>query len=209
VFATWDQLIAPHGPEGPQFDRWRGRLLEGLRSNDHDTVARAIARVGEDILGLTAVAPQATAGEEDANWKLVGPRRVLAFEVKLAPQVQRVVNDDIEQAEGAVRALEAAHGVPARGLLVTPHRACEPTAAQRLDRVRLIERSVLVAEIERLVDVMRDYRRGWSTDAGARADRRTAVAGQVPPLDWLWRATELVPEWVETATIERAQGERV
>jgi hypothetical protein len=204
VFATWDQLIARHGPEGPQFDRWRGRLLDDLRSNDHDTVARAIATVGKDILGLTAVAPQATAGEEDANWELVGPRRMLAFEVKLAPQAQRVVNDDIEQAEGAVRALEAARGVPARGLLVTPYRACDETAAQRLERVRLIERSVLVAEVERLLDVIREYRRGWNDDAGVRADRRTAVAGQVPPLDWLWRATELVPDWIDSAAIARA-----
>jgi hypothetical protein len=92
-----------------------------------------------------------------------------------------------------VRALETARGVAARGLLVTPHRACEETAAQRLERVRLIERSVLVAEVERLLEVIREYRRGWNDDAGVRADGRTAVADQVPPLDWLWRATELVP----------------
>jgi hypothetical protein len=53
------------------------------------------------------------------------------------------VNDDVEQAEGAVRALEAARGAPARGLLVTPHRACADSAAARLERVRLIERGVL------------------------------------------------------------------
>jgi hypothetical protein len=59
---------------------------------------------------------------------------MLAFEVKMAPQAQRIVNDDIEQAEGAVPALETARGVTARGLLVPPYRACEETAAQRAGR---------------------------------------------------------------------------
>jgi hypothetical protein len=208
VFAAWDQLLARHGAEGPRFDRWRGQLLDDLRSDDHDTVARALAAVGKDMVGLPAFARQATAGEEDAYWELVGPRRTLAFEVKLAPQTQRVVNDDVEQAEGAVRALEASRGAPARGLLVTPHRACDDTAAARLERVRLIERGVLVAEIERLLSVIREYRRGWDDDAGVRAEHRAAVAGLVPPLDWLWRASELAEQWVETETIERV-GQRV
>jgi hypothetical protein len=210
VFATWDQLLSRHGAEGPRFDRWRGQLLDDLRSDHHDTVARALAAVGKDVLGLSALARQPTAGEEDAYWELAGPRRTLAFEVKLAPRARRVVNDDVQQAEGAVRALEAARGVPARGLLVTPYRACDETAAARLDRVRLIERGVLVAEIERLLAVIREYRRGWSDDAGVRAERRAAVADLVPPLDWLWRTTELDEPWVEATTIERtAQPEHV
>jgi hypothetical protein len=179
-------------------------LLDDLRSHDHDTVARALAVVGKDILGLPAVARQATAGEEDAHWELVGPRRTLAFEVKLAPQAHRVVNDDVEQAEGAVRALATERGVPARGLLVTPYDQCDETAAARLDRVRLIQRNVVVAEIERLLAVMREYRRGWNDDAAVRAERRNVVADRVPPPDWLDRATEVSDRWVNAAMINRA-----
>ncbi|HEY1776478.1 MAG TPA: helicase C-terminal domain-containing protein [Solirubrobacteraceae bacterium] len=208
LFATWDQLIARHGAEGPRLDRWRGQLLDDLRSSDHDTVSHAIATVGRDLLGLAGGNRQPTAGEEDALWELTAPRRTLAFEVKLAPQARRVVNDDVEQAEGAARALEAERGVAARGLLVIPYRACDQTAAARLERVRLIERDVFVAEIERLVAILREYRRGWNEDAGVRAERRTAVAGQLPPPDWLWRAAEASEQWVEEETIARAARRR-
>jgi hypothetical protein len=204
IFAAWDRLLARHGAEGPRFDRWRGELLDDLRSNNHDTIARALAAVGRDVLGLAAGARQATAGEEDAYWELPGPRRTLAFEVKLAPQAQRVVNEDVEQAEGAVRALATDRGVPARGLLVTPHQDCEETAAARLERVRLIERSVVVAEIERLLALVREYRRGWNDDAAVRTQRRAAVADHVPTPDWLYRATELSERWVDTETMARA-----
>lgn len=201
LFAAWDQLIARHGSDGPQFDRWRSRLLDDLRSDDHDTVARAIATAGRDLLGLSADARQPTAGEEDAYWDLVGPRRTLAFEVKLAPQSRRVVNDDVEQAEGAARALETDRGAQARGLLVTPHRDCGESAAARLDRVRLIERRVLVHEVDRVLGVLREYRRGWNDDANVRAERRAAVSDDVPPTDWLYRATELVDQWVDAEAI--------
>jgi hypothetical protein len=50
--------------------------------------------------------------------------------------------------------------------------------------------------------VIREYRRGWDDDAGVRAERRAAVAGLVPPLDWLWQASELAEHWVETAALE-------
>jgi hypothetical protein len=207
VFAAWDQLLVRHGAEGPQFDRWRGRLLDELRSDDHDTVARAIADVGKQLLGLSAVARQATGGEEDAYWELVDPRRTLAFEVKLAPKSRRVVNDDVEQAEGATRALETALGVSARCLLVTPYHECDQTAAARLERVRLLQRGVLVAEVERLLSVLREYRRGWTDDAAVRVARRDAVGGMVPPRDWLWNASELAEQWVELEAIERS-GQR-
>lgn len=198
LFAAWDQLIARHGAQGPRFDRWAGGLLNDLRSDDHDAVARAVAKVGTEVLGLSAGAPQATAGEEDAYWDLADPRRTLAFEVKLAPQTQRVVNDDVEQAEGSARALESSRGVPARGLLITPHRACDETATARLERVRLIERDVFVGEVERLLGLMRDYRRGWSDDAEARAASREAVASVVPSRGWLYDATAATDDWVET-----------
>ena len=95
--------------------------MDDLRGDSHDAVARAVATVGTTLLGLPADARQATSGEEDAYWELSSPRRVLSFEVKLAPKVQRVVNHDVEQAEGATRALGAEREVPARGLLITPH----------------------------------------------------------------------------------------
>jgi hypothetical protein len=205
TFAAWDQLLARLGADGPRFDRWRGQLLNDLRSGHHDTIARALATFGKDILGLPAAARNATAGEEDAYWELARPRRTLAFEVKLAPHAQRVVNDDVEQAEGAVRALENDRGVPARGLLVTPYRACDETAAARLDRVRLIERGALVAEIDAVLGVLRQYRRGWNDDAIVRAERRAAVAGLVPTADWLWRASERAEEWVEGEVLERSR----
>ena len=204
LFAAWDQLIVRHGPEGPSFDRWSGTLLEELRSSNHDAVARALAAVGNEVLGVAAVARQPTTGEEDANWELPGPRRTLAFEVKLAPQAQRIINADVQQAEGAVRALETERGNTARGLLLTPYRACEESAAARLERVRLIERDVLIAEVERLLSVLRDYRRGWSSNAVARAERRRAVAGALPPVDWLWRALERSDHWVEAETLSQA-----
>jgi hypothetical protein len=136
LFAAWDKLMDRYGTAGPQFDRWTKRLLSDLRSSDHDTVARAIARVGSDLLGLSSAAPQATSGEEDAFWELISPRRTLTYEVKLAPKVQVMVNEDVEQAEGATKAAEVERENEARGVLVTPHEEIEETAAARLDRVR-------------------------------------------------------------------------
>jgi O6-methylguanine-DNA--protein-cysteine methyltransferase len=204
LFAGWDRLIDRHGPDGPQFDRWSARLVGDLRSADHDAVARAIAEVGVELLGLAAAAPAATAGEEDAYWELVAPRRTLTFEVKLAPEAQRVVNDDVEQAEGAAPAAEAARGNGARGVLITPHASVDETAAARLERVRLLKRELFVAEVERLLAVVVDYRRGWSADAATRAARRAAVAADVPAVDWLWQAVERSETWIEQASLELA-----
>jgi hypothetical protein len=66
----------------------------------------------------------------------------------------------------------------------------------RLDRVRLIERGVLVAEIERLLSIIREYRRGWNDDADVHNERRSAVAGLVPAPDWLSRR----PIWLTTGS---------
>jgi hypothetical protein len=203
--AAWDRLIDRHGVQGPRFDRWSGTLLEDLRSNEHDTVARAIARVGSDVIGLAAAAPKATGGEEDAHWELQSPPRTLAFEVKLAPEAQRVVNDDVEQAEGAVRALQGARLHPVRGLIVTPYRDAEQTAIARLDRVRMIERTLLVEEVDRILALVREYRRGWSDDAGARAARRRAVEAELPAVDWIYVAAERSNDWIERETLQRAR----
>jgi hypothetical protein len=153
---------------------------------------------------MPAKAPRATAGEHDADWELPDPHRILAFEVKLAPTVQRVVNDDVEQAEGAVRALENQRSRPVRGLLVTPWNHADQSALDRLDRVRLLRRDLLVEEVERLIVPLHEYRRGWSEDAGVRAERCRDVEGQLPELDWLWRALERVEAWVERSDLDGA-----
>ncbi len=205
LFDAWDQIIARYGPSGPRFDRWADALLGDLRSNDHDTVARAIARLGSELLGLPAEVPKATSGEHDAHWELLGPHRILTFEVKLAPGAQRVVNDDVEQAEGAVHALENQRSRPVRGLLVTPWSEAEPTAVDRLDKVRLLQLAVLIEEVERLLGLLREYRRGWSEeDAGARSERRGAVQDQLPELDWFWKALESAEAWVQRDDLGRA-----
>jgi hypothetical protein len=204
LFGAWDQIIARYGPSGPRFDRWANAVLEDLRSDDHDRVARAIARVGSELLGLPAEAPKATSGEHDAHWELLGPHRILTFEVKLAPGAQRVVNDDVEQAEGAVRALESQRSRPVRGLLVTPWSEAEPTAMDRLDKVRLVQLAILVEEVERLLGLLREYRRGWSEeDAGARSERRRAVQDHLPEVDWFWKALG-AEAWVQREDLGRA-----
>ena len=154
---------------------------------------------------------QATSGEEDAHWELPSPRRVLSFEVKLAPKVQRVTNDDIEQAEGATRALGAERDVPARGLLITPHDDDRQTAEARLDLVRVLNRDVLAEQADRLLDLLDDYRHGWSDDAMGRAGRRRAVEASLPALDWLWQAAMRSSVWVGPTALSdawRAQAPR-
>jgi RAD3-like DEAD/DEAH box helicase len=202
LFVAWDRLIDRHGAQGPRFDRWSAQLLEDLRSPDHDRVVRGVVQVGGDLLGLAAEARKATSGEEDASWQLAGPNRTLAFEVKLAPTTRRVVNDDVEQAEGAARALESDRGHGVRGLLVTPHDTVDPTAEARLERVRLLKREVFVQQVEQLLALAREYRRGWTDDAATRAARRNVVEADLPAVDWLWQAIEGSSVWVESATLK-------
>jgi hypothetical protein len=204
LFNAWDELITRYGAGGPRFERWAATLLDALRSSNHDAVAQAIARAGSEVLGFPAKAPKATSGEHDAHWELPDPHRILAFEVKLAPTSQRVVNEDVEQAEGAVRALENQRSRPARGLLVTPWNQADQTALDRLDRVRLLRRDLLAEDAERLIGLLYEYRRGWSEDAGVRAERRRDIEGQLPRLDWFWRALERVEVWVERSDLDRA-----
>ncbi len=208
LFLSWDSLIDRSGAQGPQFEKWAAALISSLRAADHDQVARAIADVGRDLLGLSAAARQATAGEEDVYWDFIGPRRTLAFEIKLAPVARRIVNDDVEQAEGAARALETTRGHRARGLLITPHDAIDSAAEARLERVRLLGREVLVQQAERLIEILREYRRGWSDDAATRTARRAAVESDLPVIDWLWRAIEGSPVWVEGSTLDEAWRSR-
>lgn len=204
LFAAWDRLIDRLGSQGPRFEQWADELMDDLRGDSHDAVARAVATVGTTLLALPADARQATSGEEDAYWELSSPRRVLSFEVKLAPKVQRVVNHDIEQAEGATQALGVERKVPARGLLITPHDDIDETAEARLDKVRVLNREVFAEQVDRLLDLLYDYRHGWSDDAGTRAARRKAVEPSLPPLDWLWKAAKRSSVWVEPVALRNA-----
>jgi hypothetical protein len=204
LFAAWDRLMDRHGTGGPQFDRWADRLLSNLTSSDHDTVANAIADVGADLLGAVAGAPQATHGEEDAYWELVSPRRTLAFEVKMAPKVKVIVNDDVEQAEGAVRAAEVHRGHSARGILITPHPSIEETAAARLERVSLMTVATFVEQVEKLLTVLRIYRREWAADSAARSKAREAALVELPPVGWIWEALSDSDDWIEPVALNIA-----
>ncbi len=204
LFSAWDRLMDRHGAAGPKFDRWTERLRGNIRSSDHDTVARAIAEVGADLLGLSARAPQAVSGEEDACWELVGPRRVLAFEVKMAPRSKCVVNADVEQAEGAVRAAEADRDRKARGILITPYMEVDETAAARLERVRLLTVDVFAEQVEKLLGLLRSYRRDWGVDAAARARARENALAQLPPIDWIWRASLDEEAWIRREGLDEA-----
>jgi hypothetical protein len=206
LFVAWDALISRFGASGPRFERWAATILDDLRSTHHDTIARAIARFGSEVLALGTAAPVATSGEHDAEWELTGPHRILTFEVKLAPTARRTVNDDVEQAEGATRAVEASRGKPARGLLVTPWAEADETAMRRLDRVRLINRDTLVAEAQMVMALLHEYRRGWDEAVGNRSERRRAVEAQVPALDWLWQAHGRAVEWVRPGDLEATRN---
>ena len=208
LFMAWDRLMDRYGTGGPRFDRWAGRLLGDLRSADHDTVARAIAQAGADLLGLGSGAPKATSGEEDAYWELAGPRRLLTFEVKLAPKTDSVINDDVEQAEGAARAAEADRGYEARGLLVTPHGKVEGTAVARLERVRLLKIDVFEEQLEKILAILRGYRREWGDDAADRARARDVAVSDLPPLDWFWRALVDADDWVDDALLDQVWAGR-
>ena len=201
VFQAWDRLVSRLGANGPRFDRWCDGFLADLQSDNHDVVASTIARVGEELLGLPSEAPQATSGEHDAHWDLANSRRTLAFEVKLAPQRRSIVISDVQQAEGAARAIETGRHRSCRILIVTPHSDAEDEALERLERGCLIETSTLVGEVRRLLDLLRGYRRGWTNDAAIRSQRRMAVQGDLPPRDWLWRAMERAGYWVTSADI--------
>jgi hypothetical protein len=205
LFTAWDGLLRTYGATGPRLERWAKALVTETQADDHDTVARSIAKVGRHLLGLASEAPQATAGEHDAAWELPQPPRTLTFEVKLAPTTKKVVNSDVEQAEGATRSVATRTGRSALGLLLTPWREADATAVQRLDRVRLICRDDFVAEVEYLVGLLKEYRRGWEDESATRAARRGAVEDRVPVLDWLWRAASTGAAWVTAADMAKAR----
>ncbi len=206
LFGAWDEIMTRLGTAGPRFDQWSGALFAELESEDHDVVARAIARVGSEVLGLAASAPKPISGEHDAHWELLQPHRILAFEVKMAPIARRIVNDDVEQAEGAVRAVESRRSRPARGLLVTPWASADQSAVDRLDRVRLIQRSVLADEISRWIGLLREYRSGWSDEATRRVQSRNRVEPRLPDMDWLWTACDGTGSWIQAPGVAKGVG---
>jgi Helicase C-terminal domain len=208
LFAAWDRIIDRLGTQGPRLDRWFEALMKDLRSETHDRVASGVAQVGAELLGLSASARQAVKGEEDAYWDFSSPRRILAFEVKLAPTSRKVTNDDVEQAEGAAKALATHHQCPVRGILISPHSAVDETAVARLERIRLIHRDLFIEQVNKLVAPFREYRRGWGTDSLARAARRSAVQSDLPAPDWLWKTLEATTVWVEAAELDKAWRSR-
>ena len=66
------------------------------------------------------------------------------------------------------------------------------------------EREIFIAQVERLLAVMREYRRGWNDDAATRAERRRAVSPDLPPVDWIWEAIERSSAWIEQTTLDQA-----
>ena len=169
-------------------------ILQDLDGSSHDSVIGGLAELGR-LLGLGVQVPKAKQGEHDLQWELSNPGRRLVFEVKLAPRANCTAIKDVNQAEGAVRAVEAAPGVtPVRGLLVTPHEAIEPEAAARLERVRLVRLTDLRAFAQQLLDLLARYADGWSEDARARERARKLVEGQLPDLEAALEAQEEIRE---------------
>ena len=167
LFTAWDGLIDRHGTQGPRFERWATELLGHLRSPDHDAVARAIATVGAMLLGLPADARQATSGEEDAYGS--SPRHAGSCPSRSRwPRSRAGLSIRTSNKPKAPRALESERGYGARGVLITPHHAADQTAESRLDRVRLMDRDLFVEQVDRLLSILREYRRGWSDDAATR-----------------------------------------
>ena len=202
LFASLDALLDRR--RGAQLERWRAALLSDLGGQSHDGVARAIDELGR-LLGLTTELPKAKQGEHDALWELSGPRRRLVFEVKLAPQAKSTSIKDVNQAEGATRAVEAtSDGIAIRGLLVTPHEKMESNAAARLDRVRLLYLGDLYSFASELLRLLGVYADGWSEDAKAREERRNAVEPELPDVETLWKRRKVTTSrWVALSRKER------
>lgn len=185
LFSTWDRLISRLGAEGPGFDRWCAKLHDEIVGGTHDQVARAVQRFGSDVLGLAASVPKPTSGEHDVHWEFARPHRYVAFEVKLAPESKRVVNSDVNQAEGAVRALAERSGLDVVGVLLSPWEGADKSAIDRLERVRLLNTEVMAAYVDGVLAVVREYRRGWARESGVRSARRDAVRARLPKTDRL------------------------
>ncbi len=204
IFARWDALLDRR--RGVELERHSASILKDLDGSSHDRVIRGLAELG-GLLGVGVQVPKAKQGEHDLQWELSNPGRRLVFEVKLAPKAKYTAIKDVNQAEGAVRAVEAASGAtPVRGLLVTPHESIAPEAAARIERVRLVRLVDLQDFAKQLLDMLALYADGWSEDARARERARKLVEGQLPDLELLWKRKK-TPErspWV--AHSRRALG---
>lgn len=200
LYTAWDTLIARLGAEGPSFDRWCTRLRRDLSEGTHDEVAIAVARVGSELLGLSSHTPRATAGEHDADWEYGAPHRVIAFEVKLAPDARRVVIGDIDQAEGAVRAAAEQTGADVAGILLTPWAEADPNAVARTDAVRLLRIDVMLDYVDALLATIREYRRGWMPSSAVRGSRREALGNRVPEVEAMWKAHAAADTWIDSVS---------
>jgi hypothetical protein len=63
---------------------------------------------------------------------------------------------------------------------------------------------VLAEQVEKTITSLQAYRRGWSEDAGARAEARESAVSALPPIDWLWQASLEVETWIGPAELESA-----
>ena len=196
VFAAWDRLIDRYGSQGARLDDWFDNLLGQLASDTHDVVVEGIANVGLHLLGLDADRPKRKRGATDALWSLGSSGKTLAFEVKLAPKAKEIAIGDVNQAEGAVRALEKLRGTEARILIVTPHAKAETEALDRLERGRLITTDSLAGEVRNLRSLLQRYRYGWSESAEDRGSSRRDIQGELPPIDWLWNVFDISKDWI-------------
>jgi hypothetical protein len=189
LFASWDALLDRR--RGVELERWVSAILEDLGGSSHDGVVRALAELG-GMLGVGVQVPKAKQGEHDLLWELSAPGRRLVFEVKLAPKAKSTSIKDINQAEGAVRAVEAVSpAIAVRGLLVTPHEAIESSAVARLERVRLVRLADLRDFAQQLLDLLALYSDGWSEDAKARERARERVESRLPDGELLWKRKKL------------------
>lgn len=201
LFEAWDALIEGAGSDS-RLAKYAESLENDLGSTRHDTVARALARFGKDVLGLETEAPKATSGEPDVVWWFTRPTRALVYEIKLAPKTHRVTNEAVEQAEGAVRFVKTKNPTAdACGLIVTPHAEIDDTAEARLDRTSLVHLDSLVEEVGRILLILREYQKGWTRKSEHRTARRAAVERDLPRrLDWFWAAADKADPWL---TFER------
>jgi hypothetical protein len=169
-------------------------------------VTDAVRELGR-LLGLAAHAPQATQGEHDVLWELAEPGRRLVFEIKLAPDSKTIAIKDVNQAEGATRAVQAEHpGAPVRGVIVTPHDTVEPKALVRLELVRLLALADLQAFTSQLLTLLGVYANGWSEDAATREHLRNEVEPQLPDLELLWKRRKDPKDSPWVALSRKARG---
>ncbi len=85
-----------------------------------------------------------------------------------------------------------------------PKRVRRPSTASKT--FAWYSRTSSLRKEKRLLELLREYRRGWNEDAVVRASRRATVEARLPPRDWLWKAAERSQHWVRAASLMRHGG---